>query len=174
MLTGQCPHCQPRYFALDFWKKMLHDKPALIEAIETLEPSMSQRPSNATPESILAGHTAEVKALAQSLRKLVKKTIPEAIVKAYPGWHGIGYRHPESGYFCAIFPQHDGVKLGFERGVLLPDPDQLLEGAGRQVRYVNVNSRRDIREEAIKKLLHAAIYYGRRKSPRRTRSGGVP
>ena len=124
------------------------------------------------PEDILAGHTAEVKALAQSLRKLIKKIIPEATEKAYPGWHGIGYRHPESGYFCAIFPLRDGVKLGFERGVLLPDPDNLLEGTGSQVRYVSIGSRGDLREESIKKLLHAAMYYGRRKAPSRTRSGG--
>jgi hypothetical protein len=135
---------------------------------------MSQRSSNATPESILVGHTAEVKALAESLRKLVKKIIPEASEKAYPGWHGIGYRHPQSGYVCAIFPQRDGVKLGFEAGVLLPDPDNLLEGTGSQVRYVSIKNRRDLRQEAIKKLLHAAIYYGRRQASSRTRSGGAP
>jgi len=115
------------------------------------------------PEDILAGHTPEVQAVAESLRKLVKEAVPEAIEKAYPGWHGIGYRHPQSGYFCAIFPQKDSVKLGFERGVLLPDPDGLFEGAGSQVRYVHVKDRRDLRVEAIRKLLRAAIFYGNRK-----------
>ena len=57
-------------------------------------------------------------------------TTPEAVEKAYPSWHGIGYRLPESGYFCGICPLADSVKLGFEFGVLLPDPQGLLEGQG--------------------------------------------
>ncbi len=109
------------------------------------------------PEDILAAHTIEVRAMAETLRKLVLATVPNAIELAYPVWHGIGYRHPESGYFCGIFPQKDSVKLGFEFGVLLPDPDRLLEGTGRQVRYVNIKDSQDIRLGTVKKLLLAAI-----------------
>lgn len=112
---------------------------------------------NIRPEDILAEHTSEVRSLAESLRKLIRETVPDAIELAYPVWHGIGYRHPESGYFCAIFPQKDSVKLGFEFGVLLPDPDGLLEGTGRQVRYVNIQDSKDIRAGGIRKLLLAAI-----------------
>ncbi|MGD9488157.1 MAG: DUF1801 domain-containing protein [Calditrichaceae bacterium] len=109
------------------------------------------------PEDILAEHSPEVRALAESMRKMIIKIVPSAMEVAYPVWHGIGYRHPESGYFCGIFPRKDRVKLGFEFGALLPDPDSLLEGTGRQVRYVNIKSINDIRHEAIRKLLLAAI-----------------
>ncbi len=119
--------------------------------------SRSKGTNNVKPEDILAEHTPEVRALAESLRKLVLETIPNAVELAYPVWHGIGYRHPESGYFCGIFPQKDSVKLGFEFGVLLPDPDGLLEGTGRQVRYVTIKDNKDIRVRAVKKLLLAAI-----------------
>jgi len=112
---------------------------------------------NIKPEDILAEHTPKVRALAKSLRNLVLKTVPNAIELAYPVWHGIGYRHPESGYFCGVFPQKDSVKLGFEFGVLLPDPNGLLEGAGKQVRYVTIKDNKDIRVGAIKKLLLVAI-----------------
>ncbi len=113
--------------------------------------------NNVKPEDILAEHTPEVCALAEFLRKLIRETVPDAIESAYPVWHGIGYRHPESGYFCGIFPQKNGVKLGFEFGVLLPDPDGLFEGTGKQVRYVNIKDNKDIRVRAIKKLLLVAI-----------------
>ena len=88
-----------------------------------------------TPQDILAGLTPDVAGIVQKLRKLIAETVPDAAQVAYPVWKGIGYHHGTSGYFCAIFPQATGVKLGFEFGVLLPDPDGVLEGAGKQVRY---------------------------------------
>ena len=118
--------------------------------------------ANVTPEFIRASHAPAVRALAERLRTIVRQTIPEATEAAYPVWHGIGYRHPESGYFCAIFPQNEGVKLGFEWGVRLPDLDGLLEGTGKQVRYVVMKEEKDVQEEPIKRLLLAAIELGGR------------
>jgi hypothetical protein len=110
-----------------------------------------------TPEHILTGHTPEVREICERLRSLVRNAVPEASEAAYPTWHGIGYRHPQSGYFCAIFPHHNQVKLGFEYGILLPDPEGLLSGKGKQVRYVLISQLADIRPEAINDLIHAAI-----------------
>ena len=112
---------------------------------------------NISPEFILAGHTPRVRALAERLRKLIRQSVPAATETAYPVWHGIGYRHLESGYFCAIFPQEEMIKLGFEYGVMLPDPEGLLEGTGKQVRYVYIRGMSDIRIRPIKRLLLAAI-----------------
>ena len=109
------------------------------------------------PEDILADHSPEVRELVQRLRELVKATIPEATETAYASWHGIGYRHPQSGYFCAIFPQADDVRLGFEFGVLLPDPEGILEGTGKQVRYVHLNTAERIPVASIQPLLLAAL-----------------
>jgi hypothetical protein len=109
------------------------------------------------PEEILAGHTREICAMAERLRRLVRETVPDAVEAAYPVWHGIGYCHPESGYFCGIFPQKNSVKLGFEYGVLLPDPDGLLQGSGKQVRYLFFKEAKEIRVGAIRKLIRAAI-----------------
>ena len=109
------------------------------------------------PEDILLGHLPDVQKLANNLRQLIRRTIPEAIEKAYPHWHGIGYSHPAGGYFCAIFPHDELIKLGFEFGVLLPDPYKLLEGNGKQVRYVTIRNRRQIYSPALKNLLLAAV-----------------
>ena len=75
-----------------------------------------------TPDELLAEHSPEVEALGQRIRAFFHATVPEASEKAYPGWHGIGYRHPVAGYLGGIFPQHGHVRLLFEFGVLLPDP----------------------------------------------------
>lgn len=127
-------------------------------------------------EDILARHNPEVRALVERLRKILRDTVPDAGEAAYPGWDAIGYRHPEIGYFCGIFPQDASVKLGFEFGVLLPDPDGLLEGAGKQVWYVNIKENKDIRVGAIKNLFAAVIGLpgGRETKLGLVRSGAKP
>ena len=80
-----------------------------------------------TPEDLLRDYHPEIQAISEALRSLVKNTVPEAKEKAYPGWRAIGYRHPSSGYFCGIFPFEKAVHLIFEWGILLPDPDEVLQ-----------------------------------------------
>jgi hypothetical protein len=109
------------------------------------------------PEDILHEHNPEVRWLSEQLRQVVLTTVPEATEIAYPVWHGIGYRHPQVGYFCAIFPQKDQVNLSFEFGVLLPDPHLLLKGNGTQVRFVPIFSQVDLHTEALSTLIRAAI-----------------
>jgi len=114
------------------------------------------RRRSVAPEDILAPHTPAVRTLCERLRRHVSKTIPDADEVAYPVWHAIGYRHPEAGYFCGIFPYTDHVKLYFEFGVMLDDPDGLLEGEGKQTRYVYVKSAKDIRVGSLEQLLQQA------------------
>ncbi len=113
--------------------------------------------STTSVEDILADHTPPVRLLVERLRGIIRQTVPEATEAAHPVWHSIGYRHPRGGYFCGIFPFQDRVDLAFEFGVLLPDPDRLLEGDGKQVRYLRIKDENDIREPALKALLQAAI-----------------
>jgi hypothetical protein len=63
----------------------------------------------------------------------------------YPGWDGIGFRHPDAGCVCAIYPreQDQEVRLLFEHGVRLEDREGLLEGAGSQTRFLRVRERDD-------------------------------
>jgi hypothetical protein len=88
-----------------------------------------------------------VRAAATALRKLVRAADPALDEAGYPGWRCIAYRHPAAGYVCAIFPTPDAARLLFEHGVRLPDPLGLLEGAGRQTRYLEF---RDASEVAAK------------------------
>ena len=83
--------------------------------------------------------------------------------RAYPVWRGIGYRHPQCGYFCGIFPQKTGVRLYFEYGVYLADPDRLLEGRGKQTRYVEVRRQRDIHVRPLRRLIREALECRQRK-----------
>ncbi len=112
------------------------------------------------PEDILDGHSGPVRQIAEQLRTIIKEVVPEAVEKAYPGWHGVGYTHPKAGYFCAIFPSADMVKLGFEYEALLPDPQHVLVSGpskGSRVRYLEVRHAADVNEQAIQDLLIHAL-----------------
>jgi len=108
-------------------------------------------------EALLADHTPPVRLLVERLRAIIHETIPGARESAHAVWHSISYHHPRSGYFCGIFPHKDRVDLAFEFGVLLLDPQGLLDGSGKQVRYLHLYDDKDIPGDALKALLQAAI-----------------
>jgi len=119
-------------------------------------------------EEILESHTGEVVAAAEALRRLVRDCLPaDTREVAYPGWHGIGYRHAKAGYVCGIFPQDDRVRLAFERGVELNDPEGVLAGDGTQVRYVEVRDAREIPRDAVTRLVQEALTVGLDRRARR-------
>jgi len=116
-----------------------------------------------TPAALLQPFPPRVRALANRLRSIVKKAAPSLKEAAYPGWKAVGFRHGEAGYICGVFPSAAGVRLIFEHGAGLRDPDGLLEGGGRvkQVRYVTVRSAGDIKVRAVTRLVRAAVAHGR-------------
>lgn len=108
-------------------------------------------------EQLLVDHDPEVRAVVAQLRALVRETVPEADESVNPGWHSLSYRHPQQGYFCGIFPQVENATLLFEFGVLLPDPDGVLQGSGKQVRFVPVSPGELLPVETLRTLLVAAL-----------------
>jgi hypothetical protein len=97
--------------------------------------------------------------LALWVRGLVLAGEPDLTERVYLGWDGIGFRHPDAGYVCAIYPreQEREVRLLFEYGVRLDDPKGLLEGAGSQTRFIRVRERDDRLAAAIGRCVHAAV-----------------
>ncbi len=113
-----------------------------------------------TLSSLLADHNPEVIGLTQTLRAVVRSALPLATEKVNIGWHGLGYHDPDGGYVAGIFPGEESVKLGFEHGVELPDPDGLLEGDGTQLRYMVIDEWDDKLGDPLTELLEAAVEYG--------------
>jgi hypothetical protein len=91
--------------------------------------------------AFLAERHPDALELALWVRELVLAAEPDMREKIYRGWDGIGFRHREAGYVCAIYPQGSEVRLLFEYGVGLEDPDGLLEGDGSQTRHVTIRKR---------------------------------
>jgi hypothetical protein len=65
---------------------------------------------------------------------------------------GQGY----AGMVCTLIPSRTEVKLGFYRGVDLPDPRHVLEGTGKLHRHVRLRMAADLKKPGLKALLKAA------------------
>lgn len=100
-----------------------------------------------------------IQSIAEKLRIIIKRIV-SLIEEGYPGWHGIGYKHPKAGYICGIFPFKNMVKLSFEYGVFLKThKDILVTGSskGSKVRYLEIRDEKDIKEDIIKELINESI-----------------
>ena len=93
-------------------------------------------------ELFLNDYSPEIRELAERLRDVVRRSVPEAIERVRMGWRLIGYDVPvgrRTRYFAFVAPEPQHVHLGFEHGIWMSDPDGLLLGAHldlRKVRFV--------------------------------------
>jgi hypothetical protein len=93
--------------------------------------------------------------LALWLRAVVRGAEPDLSERVYRGWDGVGFRHPDAGYVCAIYPKPDGVRLWFEHGAALRDPERLLEGDGRG-RFIALIDRAAVPAETLARYVTEA------------------
>jgi len=77
------------------------------------------------------------------VRDAVLGAEPDLTERVYRGWDGLGFRHPDAGYVCAIYPREDEIRLLFEHGSRLDDPYRILEGEGTQTRFIRVREPAD-------------------------------
>ena len=96
------------------------------------------------------GALAEV---AQGLRQLMKKTVPGVGESVNP-WKIPTF--DSNGPMCMFMIGKNHVTFVFLRGRSLPDPTGLLEGTGKNLRHVKLRKPEDLREPALKKLIHEA------------------
>ena len=110
-------------------------------------------------DEFLADYPPSVRETTHAARRVVGEALPDAREAIIWGWRLIGYRVPVgkgSVYVGYIAPLVDEVRLGFEWGVYLDDPDEVLAGDGTQVRYVPLATPDDVRAEILIPLLRDA------------------
>ena len=93
----------------------------------------------------------------------MKKAVPDAIERVRPGWGLIGYDVPvgkRTRYFAFVWPEPEHAHLGFEYGIWMDDPDNILLGAHinlRKVRFVTYAPGEAIPEaDLVRYTRHAA------------------
>ena len=113
-----------------------------------------------TFKDALARTNPQAKQLAAALRKLISDIYPKVVEVPWPRQQVIGYGigpKKMTEHFCYIAPYGGHVNLGFNYGLALPDPDQLLEGTGKTFRHVKIRKSEDVEQPALRTLIRAAV-----------------
>lgn len=61
--------------------------------------------------------------------------------------------------FCMIPIYTNHLNLGFNKGTLLNDPNQLLTGTGKLIRHIPIKKTSDYRNEKVKELIKSAVAF---------------
>jgi hypothetical protein len=112
------------------------------------------------------GYPPDVNEIAVELRGVIRSAIPDAreMLDTKDRVVGYGFGPGYADLICTIIPSKTGVKLGLVRGAQLPDPDHLLEGGGKQHRYVPFKEGAQVRKEPLQRLLASAVVAWRERS----------
>ena len=99
--------------------------------------------------------------LIRSVRKKLRQRLPTAYELAYDNYNFfvIGYGPTERPSECilSIAAGSNGVGLCLIRGASLPDPKKILLGAGKQTRFIRVESADVLARPEVEALITAAI-----------------
>ncbi len=112
-------------------------------------------------DGFLAKFTPDVETFAREARVKMRARMPGAIEMVYDNYNALVFgfsptdRPSDAILSIAVFPQW--VTLCFLQGARLPDPQQMLKGAGNQVRHVRLAAATDLDKRAIRSLMARTI-----------------
>jgi hypothetical protein len=119
------------------------------------------------PELFLEAYPPGIRRAINRLRAVVKRAVPDAIERVRPGWRLIGYDIPvgkRTRYFAFVWPEPEHAHMGWEHGIWMDDPDNILRGAHlklRKVRYVTYEPGEAIPEATLVKYTRQAARLAR-------------
>jgi hypothetical protein len=122
--------------------------------------------SNQAVNDLLEPYSPEVRKLALAARAFILRVIPEAIEQVDPKSKviGFGFRTGYKDMICSLMPAKTWVTLGIGWGAELPDPQKLMEGAGKVHRHVKLKATSDLQVPALEALLKASLERWERQS----------
>ncbi len=120
-----------------------------------------RRSAEARLRTLIAKFAPAHERLIGAVRRSLLKRLPTAfeLVYEYRDWIVISYSPSERGYegVLAIRADADGVKLYFNSGKGLPDPEKLLRGSANLVRWIPVEGASTLARPAVASLIDEAI-----------------
>lgn len=123
--------------------------------------AVERKSAEAELKSLIAKYASRHARLIGTVRKSLQKRLPTAheVVYEYAGFFVISYSPSGHGYegVLAIRADAEGVRLYFNRGKELADPEKLLKGSGSLVRFIDVVGVSTLARPAIAALMDAAI-----------------
>jgi hypothetical protein len=112
---------------------------------------------------LLDDFSPEVQQLASSVRARIFELVPEAQEKVMIGYDSLSYGLASGmkEQFASIVLHRERVNLQLHRGTELSDPAGLLEGTGKAMRHVKVQSEETAQSEEVGELIESAAALAR-------------
>jgi hypothetical protein len=122
--------------------------------------AVARRAAEAELQMLVVKFAPTHRRLVTAMRRSLRKRLPAAheVVYEYRDCFVISFSPNENGYegVLAIRGSEEGVKLYFQRGKDLPDPEKLLKGSG-QTRWIHVEGASTLARPAIARLIGEAL-----------------
>ena len=132
-----------------------------VEAPGSPQTATARRSADAQLRALLAKFAPAHLRLVSAMRRSLRKRLPTAheVVYEYRDFCVISFSPNDHGYegVLAIRASADGVKLYFNRGKELPDPEKLLQGSGQQTRWIDVEGAATFARPAVARLIDEAL-----------------
>ena len=117
---------------------------------------------NGTFDEVIADAPPEIQKIAQAARALLADVMPGITEVPWArqkiAGYGLGPKKM-SQHFCYIAPFKQHLNLGFMYGAHLPDPQDLLEGKGADLRHIKIRSAADLEQAGLRELIGEASRY---------------
>jgi hypothetical protein len=134
---------------------------AEVEVPGSTQSAVARRSAEAQLRTLIAKFSPAHPLLIGAMRRWLLKRLPTAheVVYEYRDCFVISYSPNERGYegVLAIRGSADGVKLYFNSGKGLPDPQKLLKGTGNQTRWIHVEGASTLARPEVVSLIDEAI-----------------
>lgn len=131
------------------------------KASGSAQSAAARRSAEAVLRSLVEKFAGDRLRLVGALRRSLQKRLPTAteVVYEYRDCFVISYSPNEHGYdgVLVIRGSADDVKLYFNFGKGLPDPEKLLRGSAKLVRWIEVEDTSTLARPAVTRLIEEAI-----------------
>ena len=135
----------------------------------TTKRDSGQRTAEAELRSWIERLDPEIRKLARAVRAAMRKRLPTAheLAYDYKSFVVLAYSATERGIdgIASIAARPDGVRLYLTGGPQLSDPTKLLQGTGKQVRFLRLEAASRLAHPDVKALIDAAIEQARVRLP---------
>jgi hypothetical protein len=127
----------------------------------------SSRAKSKKKSSYVREDNPKLEKVARALRRYVHELFPEARLTVN-AWGIPTFELPDP--FCFYMVGKNHVTFGFHYGSWLEDPEELLEGTGKNLRHVKLRQIEDLAQKGLKDLVLTAARLGGR-APMKSMSG---
>jgi len=132
--------------------------------LSSTQSAAERRSTEAQVRTLIAGFAPKYLRLVGAARRSLRKRLPTAfeVVYEYRDWFVISYSPSGRGYegVLAIRGSEDGVKLYFNQGKTLPDPQKLLRGSAN-ARWIELEGASTVARPAVARLIDEAVVRSR-------------